>query len=545
MKLSLLKNRVLLVFILFYFFSFHSFGQEIKDSIIVSENTFVSEQAPSIPHNGETDMGVSIDKANKDSRETYLKFDISSLYGKPELYKVSLSIGASVKQEEPWHPVPDLYINIYEYTNAWSASTITWDNRLEAGPKLIAEADIQLFHRYYISGTAEDDLQLTKYINDAMANDLQEISLVLTGKEETPGSRIWVSSDNWEPARLIVEYKDVDVYVDKIIVSGAGNDNTISTDKGTLQLQTEILPADATAKGVTWELINGTGKAKISKSGKVTAILNGTVTVIAKSVDGGWTESAPFTITISGQNPGLNDLSYINNGIFENDGEPTGWRYGGGDFLVNNGVLEIKPLAIGNPWDTDINQNLEVPYSLKDSMFILSVKAWAEIDRSFTIDFEDSNNDYNRYGISSDLTSNGNSEWTFDLTTEPTTYLFHVTFSGMLENTIQSFNFMAGTTEGKVFIDSVFLIPERDYALKSQKLRSSSFKVYPNPVGDENMLTVEMEANNTKIAIYNAIGQKMMEKISTGNVAKFDVSSLHRGLYFIRLNNGASQKFIK
>jgi hypothetical protein len=75
-------------------------------------------------------------------------------------------------------------------------------------------------------------------------------------------------------------------------------------------------------------------------------------------------------------------------------------------------------------------------------------------------------------------------------------------------------------------------------------ITSDICKVYPNPVGNGSYLIVELKAN-TKVAIYNAVGQKMVEKISTGNVAKFDVSSLRQGMYFVKTSDGNIHKFIR
>ncbi|MFN8133692.1 MAG: Ig-like domain-containing protein [Bacteroidales bacterium] len=74
--------------------------------------------------------------------------------------------------------------------------------------------------------------------------------------------------------------------VSSITITGAGGSNTISTDKGTLQLSATVLPETATNKTVTWSLTNGSGEATISQDGLVTAINNGTVTAIATATDG-------------------------------------------------------------------------------------------------------------------------------------------------------------------------------------------------------------------------------------------------------------------
>ncbi len=50
---------------------------------------------------------------------------------------------------------------------------------------------------------------------------------------------------------------------------------------GTLQLNSSVLPSNATDKTVTWSVANGTGSAAISENGLLTATKAGTVTVIA------------------------------------------------------------------------------------------------------------------------------------------------------------------------------------------------------------------------------------------------------------------------
>jgi uncharacterized protein YjdB len=90
------------------------------------------------------------------------------------------------------------------------------------------------------------------------------------------------------------------VLVTNITVTGAGDAKTISTNDGTLPLNTTISPANATNKTVTWSISNGTGQATISSSGLITAIANGTVTAKATANDGSGI-SGTMIITISNQ----------------------------------------------------------------------------------------------------------------------------------------------------------------------------------------------------------------------------------------------------
>jgi uncharacterized protein YjdB len=74
--------------------------------------------------------------------------------------------------------------------------------------------------------------------------------------------------------------------VTEITVMCVGGATSITTDNGTLQLSTTVLPANATNKAVTWSISSGTDKAFISSAGLVTATDNGTITARAIANDG-------------------------------------------------------------------------------------------------------------------------------------------------------------------------------------------------------------------------------------------------------------------
>ena len=121
-----------------------------------------------------------------------------------------------------------------------------------------------------------------------------------------------------------------------------------------------------------------------------------------------------------------------------------------------------------------------------------------------------------------------------------------MTFSNKLDVSAYELNFQLGKLEGTFSIDSIAMYTEADLALvstSSKTIASNQLSVYPNPVVND--LTVNLTSTNVKVAIYNALGQKMMEKVSIGHLAKFNVSSLQKGLYFVKLSDGATQKFIK
>ena len=549
MNFNLLKNKLALLLVFLAAGAFTTFSQNDSTKIKVAEDVEVSEQNHLINLNGDNDMGVALDETRHDSRETYLKFDISSLSGKGGLVSASLSIMAAVKKEEPWTLIPHLFVNIYGCSNSWSEASITWDSKITPSPEVIAEGDITAEGgRFEISGTNADNAAIMKYITEAMKKHLQFVSFVIKGKQETSNSRIWVSDMGWEPARLIVvqdlnleEPGYVEVVAESLNIAGANKATAISVDNGTLQMNATILPENADIKRVQWSVANETGKATISPDGLLTAVSDGTVTVTADAIDGSWLYSH-LQITISGQDYTWEERNFVVNGNFSNGDQP--WY---GNLVVVDGVGQFAPESVmTNPWDAGVIQELKVPYDKKDLDYIFSFKIYSEKDRPLIIFMQDHNNDYAKYGISSDAESNGSSWWTIEhVPTTPTFYHFHVNFTNMAVNCSQHMTWAVGASTEILYVDSVSLMTAEDFALKAPRIQTNNLKVYPNPVGTGNELTVSMATENEKVAIYNSIGQKMMEQIATGNIAKFNVSNLRKGMYIVKLNDGTNQKFIK
>jgi hypothetical protein len=78
---------------------------------------------------------------------------------------------------------------------------------------------------------------------------------------------------------------DQNIPIETVTVSSAVG-ASISTLNGTIQLQTNVLPVNATTQTVIWSVQNITGRAKISPSGLLTSERNGTVEAIATASDG-------------------------------------------------------------------------------------------------------------------------------------------------------------------------------------------------------------------------------------------------------------------
>ena len=88
----------------------------------------------------------------------------------------------------------------------------------------------------------------------------------------------------------------VEVPVTDVEITGAAD---ITIDNGTLQLDVNILPIDATIKKVTWKSSDGR-IATVNGAGLVTAVANGYVKIIASATDGSY-KADTVTINVSGQ----------------------------------------------------------------------------------------------------------------------------------------------------------------------------------------------------------------------------------------------------
>lgn len=372
------------------------------------------------------------------------------------------------------------------------------------------------------------------------------------GRKRAMWSNIGTVAENWsnmdDAGHLTLEGAEPGVDITKITISGP---TEITTDNGTAQIAVALEPANAT-QGYKWELTNETGLATITNTGLLSALKDGTVKVKAVSSDN-FVSSNELTITISGQHTTLYEVSYIKDGDFTMGTATSQSSYwtGGRANAIENGVYTIiNPTLSTDPWGYTVGQTINIPQEMKDMPFVLQFKAWADEPRIFDVDIEHGD-PYVRFGDTPDANADGGrSQWTYNLTTEPTVYTQQITnFSRMepLPQT-QKFNLFAGRGTAKVYVDNIILVTKEDfdkYATASKSLDANSIRVYPNPVGNGQTLYVELTNINSKVAIYNAAGQKLVEKTADGYKATFDVSSLRQGMYFIKTSDGSVQKFVK
>jgi len=364
--------------------------------------------------------------------------------------------------------------------------------------------------------------------------------------KETP--RIFIDS-----IYIIEDQSEIIDVADIILTGGA-----ITTDNGTLQIGAEVLPANATNKSLKWSVApaeGSTGRATISSTGLLSAILDGTVTVTAKSYDEVVIKSV--NVQISGQVITEDDVNIVKNGKFEMlnvDGVTAkyweGWTDASPAHAIMDGVSVHNPVAgTVDTWRYQfIQKNLT---GLPNIDYVVNFTAWADVARSINIDFEDVPNGNARYGASTDPEATGGgligrSDWIVNITTEPKKYTLNVNFDKILPNTVQQIAFFLGNfaSASTIYIDNISVISVADKALLTAINQNimQSFKVYPNPASDK--LHINLTTPNAVVAIYNSVGVKMDEVNVLGTQHTFDVSRYTKGLYFVKANN-AVVKFVK
>lgn len=367
------------------------------------------------------------------------------------------------------------------------------------------------------------------------------------GRKRALWSNVGTVAENWsnmdDAGYITLEGVGASVEIEAITLSGA---TEITTDNGTVQLSATVAPENAT-QGYKWVITNETGMATVSKTGLVTALRNGTVKVTAVSAND-FISSNEYTITISGQRISMDEINVLKNGHFTlgDNGKESWIGTSIGAAYVEDGFLNVDCTPKVNIWDTMYGQE-KVNIADASTKYIVKFKAKASEDMTVPVVFEDRNNG-NDKALTSASPYRGGENWQIPVTTEEQWFEFDVTFSNLKDNSAYELNFQVGMVTGTFSLADIKMYKESDLALVDPTLGTntiakSSIKVYPNPVS--NTLYVDLKAINSKVAVYNAIGQKLMEKTSTGNKVTFDVSSLRKGMYFIKLEDGTTQKFIK
>ncbi|WP_306352502.1 fibronectin type III domain-containing protein [Flavobacterium sp. '19STA2R22 D10 B1'] len=113
---------------------------------------------------------------------------------------------------------------------------------------------------------------------------------------------------------------------------------------------------------------------------------------------------------------------------------------------------------------------------------------------------------------------------------------------------INGFNVEAGQT---FYIVISTLAPPQSTAytltitgtLGTETFNNKNFSYYPNPVKD--VLNLSYSENITSVAVFNLMGQQVIQKTVNANQSQIDMSALAAGAYLVRVNSGDNTKTVK
>ena len=101
------------------------------------------------------------------------------------------------------------------------------------------------------------------------------------------------------------------------------------------------------------------------------------------------------------------------------------------------------------------------------------------------------------------------------------------------------FNVYSAACQNSVFIDDITI---QEY-LKNSDFKAAPFTFYPNPVKD--VLNVSYAQEIGSVAVFNLLGQKVIEKSINSNAIALDMSSLSAGTYMVKITSENQSKTIK
>lgn len=157
------------------------------------------------------DMNVQYSPEDSDSREAYLKFDISGVSQIVTSANLKLVAGQKNGAEDTfgdkvWDDTSKFHIEVYGLTKAWSLDTLTWNNKLPVEGYPLDTFNVPGYGEYHLNSA-----KLMDYINGAVTSGQSEVSFVLKAVEPYTNSRAWVSNGlGWAAGTPILTVESTD-----------------------------------------------------------------------------------------------------------------------------------------------------------------------------------------------------------------------------------------------------------------------------------------------------------------------------------------------
>ncbi len=164
----------------------------------VVADAHVEQGNPDANFGGEADQHLINDDANNLSKWVYQKFDISKAYG--DAVSATLKLYARIHSSAS---ITTFDFVVYAVDDiSWLENGITWNNKPDAGTMLFEATATPDGGWFNLTSAA-----FTDFVNNAIEMGKDSVSVVIKGKNETPGNRAWISGRTYKAPELILNYE--------------------------------------------------------------------------------------------------------------------------------------------------------------------------------------------------------------------------------------------------------------------------------------------------------------------------------------------------
>ena len=151
-------------------------------------------------YGSEADQHLINDDANEASKWIYFKYDISKAY--QESVSATLNVYGSIHDSAT--SIEEFQFAIYPSANVeWQEDEITWNNKPDATSQQLLTGTVIKGGRWLNLTSAA----FTSYINQAIDQGRDYVTLVAKGVQPTPAERAWLSGREWNASYITLNYE--------------------------------------------------------------------------------------------------------------------------------------------------------------------------------------------------------------------------------------------------------------------------------------------------------------------------------------------------
>jgi hypothetical protein len=147
------------------------------------------------------DQHLINDDANEASKWIYFRYDLSNAY--QEVVSATLNVYGSTHVDSAPN-LEEFHFAVFPSTNVtWGETDITWNNKPDAGAQVLLTGTLLKGGRWFDLTSAA----FTEYVNQAIRQGRDYITLVAKGVDPTPGERAWIAGREWRGSYITLNYE--------------------------------------------------------------------------------------------------------------------------------------------------------------------------------------------------------------------------------------------------------------------------------------------------------------------------------------------------